>query len=347
MTTDATFSAGVGARPGGPSAGPPSPAERCRTVARRFTALVDGGDLRLPFPGEGRTRERFRALAALGREDLCVARLAEGHVDAAAILHELDGPPPEPGERWGVWAAHPPGPGLTVTARGGGWWLNGVKPYCSGVHSCTHALVTADSDQGRRLFAARVGDPAIAPVPGTWQAVGMAGSDSPDATFTEVPATPVGDAGSYLRRPGFQHGGIGVAACWLGGAQAVAATLVAGAEAGHRPLDAHAAAHLGEVDVLLHAAESVLQRAADEIDEDPLDRLGGARMRSLRVRALVEKVCTDVLRHVGQATGAEPLCHDARHARAVADLTVYLRQHHAERNHAELGLLLTGQAEER
>ncbi|WP_164764579.1 hypothetical protein [Streptomyces lydicus] len=45
MTTDATFSAGVGGRPGGPSAGPRSPAERCRTVARRFTALVDGGDL--------------------------------------------------------------------------------------------------------------------------------------------------------------------------------------------------------------------------------------------------------------------------------------------------------------
>ncbi|MCR8575195.1 hypothetical protein [Streptomyces sp. Isolate_219] len=57
MTTDATFSAGVGARPGGPSAGPPSPAERCRRVARRFTALVDGGDLPGLLP-TGQAEER-------------------------------------------------------------------------------------------------------------------------------------------------------------------------------------------------------------------------------------------------------------------------------------------------
>ncbi|WP_220377963.1 hypothetical protein [Streptomyces inhibens] len=90
--------------------------------------------------------------------------------------------------------------------------------------------MTADSDQGRRLFAARVDDRAI-----------------PDVTFADVPALPVGDIESYVRRPGFQHGGIGVAACWLGGARAVAGALVAGA--GRRPLDARAAAHLGEVDM--------------------------------------------------------------------------------------------------
>jgi hypothetical protein len=44
---------------------------------------------------------------------------------------------------------------------------------------------------------------------------------------------------------------------------------------------------------------------------------------------------------VGRALGAGPLCHDEAHARMVADLTVYLRQHHAERNLAELGALIT------
>ena len=42
------------------------------------------------------------------------------------------------------------------------------------------------------------------------------------------------------------------------------------------------------------------------------------------------------------ALGAGPLCHDEAHARRVADLTVYLRQHHAERNLAELGTLVAG-----
>lgn len=63
-------------------------------------------------------------------------------------------------------------------------------------------------------------------------------------------------------------------------------------------------------------------------------------MRSLRVRAFVEEACSATLAHVGRATGAGPLCHDLRHARNVADLGVYLRQHHAEANLAELGGLV-------
>ena len=43
------------------------------------------------------------------------------------------------------------------------------------------------------------------------------------------------------------------------------------------------------------------------------------------------------MERAGRALGAGPLCHDAGHSRRVADLTVYLRQHHAERNLAELG----------
>jgi alkylation response protein AidB-like acyl-CoA dehydrogenase len=312
-----------------------------RLVAARFTAFAEDDAAAVPLPGSGRTRERFRMLSALGREDLSLARLAEGHLDAMAILHELDGPDPQAGERWGVWAAQPPGPGLTATLGAGGWLLSGTKPYCSGAHACTHALVSADTDEGRRLFAVRVDAEGVAPVPDTWPAVGMAGSDSPDVTFSGVPGTPVGDVESYVSRAGFQHGGIGVAACWLGGARAVADTLLMSAR--KRAPDAHTAAHLGSVDVLLGAAQTVLERAADDIDADPLDTLGQARARSLRTRALVEKVCTEVLDHVGRATGAGPLCHNAQHARTVADLSVYIRQHHAERNLAELGNLLARQ----
>jgi len=58
------------------------------------------------------------------------------------------------------------------------------------------------------------------------------------------------------------------------------------------------------------------------------------------VRAFVEAVCTEVMQRVGRALGAGPLCHDEAHSRRVADLTVYVRQHHAERNLAELGTLV-------
>ncbi|MER6229155.1 acyl-CoA dehydrogenase [[Kitasatospora] papulosa] len=314
---------------------------RAETSARFAEAVtaMDSGRLHFPLPGSGRTAERFAALKTVAEDDLCLARLVEGHVDAVAILAELDGPAAEPGSRWGVWAAEPPGEGLSATRQpDGGWTVSGLKQYCSGAHSCTHALVTARVKDGRRLFAVSLNDTSYEPLRGTWRALGMAGSDTPDVRFHEVPAEPVGAVEDYVNRPGFQHGGIGVAACWLGGARAVARPLYAAAARGNDP---HTAAHLGAVDIDVHAAELALEAAATAIDTDPQDSKGEARQLSLRVRGLVEAVCGRTLDHVGRATGAGPLCHDQRHARNVADLTVYIRQHHAERNLAELGALLS------
>ncbi|QIY66207.2 acyl-CoA dehydrogenase [Streptomyces sp. RPA4-2] len=319
---------------------PPELSDHLRTPERRtadlFADFVEREAPDVPLPGRS-TARRFAALTALGRRDLCLARLAEGHLDAAAILYELDHPLPAKGERWGVWAARPPGPGVHATRTDRGWRISGVKPYCSGARICTHALVSADADDGYRLFAVALDHPGAEPVEGTWSAIGMAGSDSLDMSFTDVSAQAVGGVEDYLTRPGFQHGGIGVAACWLGGAHAVAAPLYERAATGR--LNEHAAAHLGTVDMLLHTADTVLRQAGEDIDIDPLDEREDARVRSLRVRALAERVCTEVLDHVGRATGAGPLCHDERHARAVADLTVYVRQHHGEANLAELGRL--------
>ncbi|WP_018658110.1 hypothetical protein [Actinomadura flavalba] len=284
-------------------------------VERRLREVVRDA---LPLPGAGETRRRFAALADLGGEDLSLARLAEGHFDALAILAELGGPAPAPDSVWGVWAAKPDALEL------GNGRVTGVKPFCSGAALCTHALVTV----GSGLYIAAPGEP----VPGTWPATGMAASDSRDVRFDGEPAARLGP---YTDRPGFHHGGVGVAAVWYGGARAI----------GRRLLDArgpHALAHLGAVDLALRSARTALDEAADQIDADPLDRKGEAAVRALRVRALVARVCADVPDRVGRALGAGPLAHDAAHGRRVADLAVYVRQHHAERDLAALGEQVDG-----
>ncbi len=311
-----------------------------RQAADAFRAAEESGRLRLPLPGSGRTRERWAGFAALAEEDLSLARLGEGHADAVAILAELGGPEPVAGSRWGVWAASPPGPGLHARrGTSGAWTLRGVKQYCSGARACTHALVTAAAEDGVRLFAVTTG--ALRPELSSWPAAGMAGSDTLDVDFDGIRAVPVGGPGGYTNRPGFSHGGVGVAACWYGGARAVGRTLLAAAQ--QRDVGPHALAHLGAVDVTLLTARSALSGAADEIDADPGDHKEAGRVRALRVRALVEAAATEVMGRVGRALGAGPLCHDGEHSRRVADLTVYLRQHHAERNQAELGALVAGQ----
>ena len=232
-----------------------------------------------------------------------------------------------------MWAANPPGANVTATRRENTWLLNGTKQYCSGARICTDALVTAAADDGARLFAVAVD--RLEPNPASWPATGMAGSDTLDVGFPGIPAVPVGPPSGYTRRPGFSHGGVGVAACWYGGARAVARTLLGAAS--KRDVGPHALAHLGAVDLGLRTARAALDRAADEIDADPGDLRGDGPLRAMRARTLTEAVASDVLVRTGRALGAGPLGHDEAHSRAVADLTVYLRQHHAERDLARLG----------
>ena len=311
-----------------------------RPVAEVFAAAVNGGVLDLPLPGSGQTAERFAGLASLAEADPVLARLGEGHADAVAILAELGGPVPRCSERWGVWAAVPHS--LTATRHPAGWQVAGQRPWCSGAGCCTHALITAAAPDGVRLFAVPVQAPAVSPVDGTWPAVGMAGSDSRTVRFDQTLAEPVGGPQEYVERPGFWHGAAGVAACWYGGAVGVARVLLTAAR--QRALGPHALAHLGAVDAALTAAWAVLAHTAEAIDADPK---ADARWLASRTRAVVEATATEVMDRVGRALGAGPLCQDGTHARRVADLTVYVRQSHAETDLAALGELVADDGDPR
>jgi alkylation response protein AidB-like acyl-CoA dehydrogenase len=299
---------------------------------------LDSGALDLPLPGRGDTARRWQRLAELAETDVVAGRLAEAHTDAVAILAELGGPDPKPGLLWGVWAAE--SRDAVVSARGDGETasLDGTKVWCSGAGLCTHALVTARLDSGERaLFAVDLSDPGVQPLPSTWRNPGMAESDTRSVQFSDATAIPVGLPGDYLSRPGFWHGAIGVAACWLGGARAVAAPLYA--RAADETVDAHALAHLGAVDAALAAAEATLSLAAVEVDTDPLNRKGSAELVARRTRAVVETAVDEAINRTARALGPAPLCQDAQHAKRVADLTIYVRQSHAEKDLERLGLL--------
>jgi len=300
---------------------------------------LDAGALDLPLPGAGRTLARWEALAELSAADLTLGRLAEAHADAVAILTELDGPPPT--GLWGVWAAEPPAAPVRARQQGR-WTLTGRKAWCSGAEVLDHALVTACADDGRRLFAVDLRE--VRPVVGSWAAVGMAASGSVSVDLVSTPAAPVGGPGDYLDRPGFWHGGAGVAACWYGGALGAARTLLAAARA--RSLDPHQLAQLGAVDAIITGLAAHLSVAASQIDAGALvpPTAGADRLRAQRLRARIEAGATEVLDRVGRALGAAPLCLDRVAAQRAADLPVYLRQSHAERDLAGLGELAAGHA---
>lgn len=299
---------------------------------------LEAGELNLPVPGSGRTATRWWKLAALTENDVVAGRLAEAHADALAILAELGGPRVDAGQLWGVWAAEAPQAVVTVREDDGRATLDGTKAWCSGAGICTHALVTAKrEDNVRGLYAVDLSQPGVTPLGETWSNVGMRGSDTRSVQLSNAVGIPVGRPGEYLARPGFWHGAIGVAACWLGGARGVAAPLYRAVADGHDgpAADPHSQAHLGAVDAALAAAEAMLVSAACYVDAEPHgDR---AELIARRVRAVVERAVDESITRTGRALGPAPLVLDGRHAQRVADLTIYVRQSHAERDLAALG----------
>lgn len=311
--------------------------------------IADGFD-RLPLPGAGHTLERWRALATVASHDLSLAKLYEGHTDALATLAELGAADAAPkGSSWGLWAAEAPQGRTVITSRtpAGEVRLDGAKCWCSGADGASHALLTAwwPGADAPQLVAVAIDQPGIRVDRQGWQAVGMAGSASLDVRFDHARARLVGEPGDYLRRPGFWHGGAGIAACWYGGALAIARTLhasLARVDAAQR--DAHRLASLGRIDVALAATAALLHDGAHWIDAHPRQ---DARQQALRLRLAAEDAATRVLADAGRALGATPFCRDRRFAQMAADLPVFIRQSHAERDLQALGALaLTGPTDE-
>lgn len=300
---------------------------------------LDGFD-RLPLPGSGATLQRWQALAVVAEHDLSLAKLYEGHTDALAILSEL-APPSDtlPGATWGVWAAEAPeGRATIIAAEGAGQVrLHGSKCWCSGAGSASHALLTAwhPDGCGPQLVRVAIRQPGVEATAAAWKAVGMAGSASIDVSFHDAPAQTVGGVGDYLSRPGFWQGGAGVAACWYGGAVALAGTLrrsIARAPESWRTGFRFAA--LGRIDLSLQGTAAVLRDAAGWIDRHPHE---DAAAVALRARLAAEESATRVLAEAGRALGAAAFRRDARFARAAADLPAFIRQSHGDRDFAALG----------
>lgn len=294
----------------------------------------------------GTAGQVFATLAAVAAADVATARLVEPHLDALTILAQAGVEVPA-GSTWGVYAAEAPGLRLEAhPTEDGGVVLDGTKPWCSLASTLSHALVTAHVGEERRLVAVSLRQTGVVPHDDVWVARGLPDVPSGPVDFTAVRASAVGEPGWYLRRPGFAWGGIGVAACWWGGAVGLARVLRAHAAA--RPESELLRAALGSVVADLADAEDALAGAARRIDDsagitddsaatdDATDWPLLAQVVRSRVRRAVDAVRTQVVRSIGPG----PLTSDPAVAARVADLELYVLQDHGDRDLARIGRMV-------
>ncbi|MGI8651373.1 MAG: hypothetical protein ACR2I7_01090 [Geodermatophilaceae bacterium] len=307
---------------------------------------------------------RWQLLSALGRTDLVLARLLEGHLDAHAILAEA-GRSAVPGALYGVWASASGGTGLNLHREADDddcpsghdheelrpaaqdAVLRGRMRFCSGALLLDRALTTCRDPAGQlQLLDIGVRDSRLWAVPGSWPALGMDASASLDIEVDDLPVDAhavVGPPGYYVKRAGLHLGGIGVAAVWLGGVQglvdATARVL------GDREPDPHGLAHLGAVSVAVEAAAATMLSAAQRLSGAPAHPVTGlcdlppeqlARI-ALICRSAVEAAAQVAIQRLPRVVGPVALGRDGEFAHHLADLEVFVRQHHAERDLARLG----------
>jgi hypothetical protein len=278
-------------------------------------------------------QEALLLLFDMAREDLQLARLAEAHLDALIIGGEA-GRLVDATSTFGVWASD--GPESRLVAAPGNdnrWTIEGRKQYCTGAGIVTDALVTAHAPGGLRLVHLDVRTSGSRADLSTWRTSAFAETHTGAVAFSESLDADrlVGAPNWYLERPGFWLGAIRVAACWAGGAVGLVDALAAR----HPPRDAHRLAHMGTLDAISWELRLLVRLAATgalETDRPEVD--------AARIRLLVAERCHEVLTRVARAGGPAVLALDGPMAAHYAQLQLYIRQHHAERDAERLGRLV-------
>lgn len=264
-------------------------------------------------------------LLRLGRTDIPLSRLTEGHVDALRILNQA-GAAPCPDSVYGVWASRSGGTGLTARHDGDAWHLSGKLVFASGAGVLDRALVTAwPDDDTHVLLDAHVED---WPFDSTdWRSRAMEYSRTHRVDLDgRVDARRIGPDSFYLDRWGFFPGGVGVAAVWAGGAARVL-DLVGEATTPPKLL------RLGRARTELATALALVRQTGLDLETCPED----PRLLSTLCRAGVAAAVRRILDDVRAIAGPAGLAFDEPLTRAVDDLAMYVSQQNADGDATYLG----------
>lgn len=306
----------------------PSP-ESLRRELTSIAAVRDWAQIGWP--------ELIAGLLALGRTDVPLSRLGEGHVDALRILDQADRKP-EHDALYGVWASRSQQTGVHATWADGWLVLNGTIRFASGAGVLDRALIPVWPNADQHLLL----DLPVARLPidaGQWMTAAMEVSRSHTITVRELKVEPelqVGASNFYLSRPGFFPGGVGVAACWAGGAARIA-DLTRGRL--RDPADP-VRRRLGRMRIHLTAAASAVRFAAERLERVlavPDADLVEIQAISTETRAVVADAVHGVLSEAQRIAGPAGLAYDEDLTRAVHDLQLYVLQQNADADELFLG----------
>ena len=272
----------------------------------------------------------LRLLYEVGRHDLPLGRLFEGHVDALQIVSRYGSDAQREqarravndGAAFGVWNADQPGNG-TVLHEGR---LTGAKAFASGAGILSHALISVDAKGGRQLLLLDLAEVPPLIDRSWWRTTGMQRSETHIVQWQSAPCPAealIGRPGDYVREPWFSGGAIRFAAVQAGGIAAVVDHARDHLVANRRQDDPHQRVRLAELYRAAQSAADAVARAARHWNAGDVD---ATLAHVAAARAAVYAAGEAVLTQAAAAVGVQAMFADHPLAAVLRDLDVYLRQ---------------------
>jgi alkylation response protein AidB-like acyl-CoA dehydrogenase len=319
--------------------------------------LAEAGLLGLPVPRAlgglglgteaGATAGLLALLSEIGRGNLSLGRIFEGHVNALQLI-ATHGTPDQLQDAardardgrhlFGVWNTEA-ADGVTIEPVGAGrYCLTGAKTFASGAGVVSRAIVPGRLPDGGWQMTLIPMDGVTTKIdPSWWQPIGMFGSASFKVDFSGVEVGTeqlIGAPSAYQRQPWLSAGAIRFAAVQLGGAEALFDAARAELRALDRCGDPHQRARFGQAAIAIESGRLWLRGAAPFMDlalkarpeasDDATSERAVAYVNM--ARTAIERICLDTIELVERSIGVRGMLKPHPIERLIRDLSMYLRQ---------------------
>jgi alkylation response protein AidB-like acyl-CoA dehydrogenase len=336
--------------------------------AKEFELIAEAGLLAAPLQPElgglglgiraDVTWETLLLLKQMGRGNLAVGRIYEGHVNALQLIQtfgteeQIAAYASDARDRhkiFGVWNAEAEDGVKLYPQANGRYRLEGAKTFCSGCGFVERPFVNGALPDGSWQMCV-VPMEAVATVsdPDWWQPSGMRATASFKVNFSGVELNPdsvIGQPGDYFRQPWLTAGVIRFAAVQLGGAEALFNATRQYLQTLNRTDDLYQQERLGKMAIAVESGNLWLRGASELVqsygtlfggdpfggnpdqpnqppDQPPEKLVAYTNM----VRTSIEQVCMEVMQLCQRSVGTRGLLPPHPMERIVRDLTLYLRQ---------------------
>lgn len=270
-------------------------------------------------------------LRIVGRADLSLGRIFEGHVNALKLFAWFGSAKQKAelasklmdGAFYGVWATEPP-PGVVLGRDGEGRFLTGAKAFATGAGGLGFAIITARGENDATQLVVMPANLTARTDLSAWRVRGMraTGSGSYDLTGLRPRDDELlGNPGDYTSEPRFTAGAWRFLAVQLGGIEGLLAeTRSAMSDAARN--DPLQRIKFGEAVAATRTAYLWVREAAQRAADDAPHAPNFLRM----TRGVVERSALDVMELAARIVGTRSAFDGQRIDKIIRDLSLYLRQ---------------------